>query len=809
MSNNNIVVKLGNKPKKLIFKLSKKKGEPKEIKIPENEITKEAEKYYFKSKNLEPFQNYKTPYWVFSDLESITSQSSSYNPENYYHQYFSKEIGDLYRKYIPLTSYKKITENLKFFGWEFYKKYLNFSGPINYLNITNNFFIESIEEFYFYREKTNVNSNKDTVDSIECPDFLLEKNRKKKEEKISDSIKKFDSLKRYKINGNICQQQELFEELNLDKKYDFISIYSVLYYWPLKKYTSYLSAQFGFNCLIFALTKIKKNGILRFNVRDLNYQLIFDIIAVINYFFEEVEIFKSSNISSSQSTKIIVARKFKGMTQEEYQNLLDISKKWDQIQKDCFTQEKEFKNDKYYVSSILNFKNNIEQFHFFENLENQRKIEFWKKIIESYYLVREGGKKELVKLIHKKIYRTLDYYNRLDIDTKINTKKISRQILQDDFGLDYEANLFSFSKNRDTTNVKIKEGKLNFKLNKLEEAENRLKVSKRILDNMSDREFQELSKKLRKFITLRSYLEKRFTFVKTSQGFVKMFEILKIFNLLNPNKKIHKTFHLCEAPGQFIMATNHYLKTETSNEEFYWKAQSLIGNKALGDNYGLIKKYKDRWDFGPTKDGDITNIDNIKYYGEQMKDIDLITFDCGFDFSSKTMATYQDKFTGFLNYCQALIILQNLKIGSSFVIKVFLPQTLPYIISINYLLYKSFKELYIYKSFMNPESSEVYIVGRGFKGSDKKEIDKLIQMRENLKDDSTLTNIPKSFLEEYEEGILKFMEKNIDTILEFGYYSENKELINDDRMINSFRNENTRKWINYFGIRKIKKSNLL
>ena len=70
MSNNSIVVKLGNKPKKLDFKLSKKKGEPKEIKIPENEITKEAEKYYFESKNLESFGDYKKPYWVFSDLES-------------------------------------------------------------------------------------------------------------------------------------------------------------------------------------------------------------------------------------------------------------------------------------------------------------------------------------------------------------------------------------------------------------------------------------------------------------------------------------------------------------------------------------------------------------------------------------------------------------------------------------------------------------------------------------------------------------------------------------------------------------------
>ena len=148
-----------------------------------------------------------------------------------------------------------------------------------------------------------------------------------------------------------------------------------------------------------------------------------------------------------------------------------------------------------------------------------------------------------------------------------------------------------FKFNKITKNLKsgIKIKQVDFTMDDIEDITNRLKITKRTLDNISDSQFEDISKKLKKFITLRHTLERKYTLTKTSQGFIKMFEILKIFNLLDIESKTHKTFHLCEAPGQFIMATNHYLKTETNNETFDWTAQSLVGNKALKDNYNLMK----------------------------------------------------------------------------------------------------------------------------------------------------------------------------------------------------------------------------
>ena len=368
--------------------------------------------------------------------------------------------------------------------------------------------------------------------------------------------------------------------------------------------------------------------------------------------------------------------------------------------------------------------------------------------------------------------------------------------------------MFKFNKGTKNIKQEIKPRSVNFTLDNIEEITNRLKITKRTLDNISDSQFEDISKKLKKFITLRHVLETKYTLTKTSQGFIKMFEILKIFNLLNIKSKNHRTFHLCEAPGQFIMATNHYLKTETNNETFDWTRQSLIGNKALKDNYNLMKKYPTHWDFGPDKNGDITSLNNIKYYG-QKKEMDLITFDCGFDFGDKTIQTYQDNFTAKLNYCQVLILLQSLKKGGSFVVKVFLPQTVPYIISINYILYCCFKELYLYKPFVNPVASEIYIVGRDFKGIEEKLIERLIDIKNKLKEEDILLNIPLDFLEEYERGIQKFVESNIENITNILYLSKNKKLLSDKTELAKIRNKNTYNWIDYFDIKKIKKSELL
>ena len=804
MSYEPIITKLVNKPDKLKFTIRKKKGEPNLIVLPKNEIQEEVTKYYQEAKSLKPFGQYKTPYWSIIELLQPTFTRSKYASEEFYHQFFHRETEYLYKKYMPMNVYNDIISNdLK--NLELYSKYVSLD-PKNFLFISNIYYQESVEELFFFREKNSVYSDKDSIDYAVVNDFLLDKRRKRDYQYLEELKQKYSNFRLIESNKNICHQPE-FD--NLKDKYDIVHLIPEIYYWPLKKYSSYISGQFTFNCLIISLNKLVKNGTLFFPVREINNQITLDIIAIINYYFKKVEIFKGTLQPRSSYFKFIVAQNFKGITEKQYSELLDISKKWDIIQPDCFTKTTKFSEDGYYIKSILNYQDNLREIQDFEMKEDERKSQFFIDIVNTYNMLKNGGDKKLREIINKKVFNSIEIFKSLGIFKKLNESKIEKDILREEVELKYETNLFKFVAGSKDLTQKIQLKKINFNLDKLDDLTNRLKITKRSLDNMSMSDYEDVAKKIKKFVSLRHVLEKKYTLTKTSQGFVKMFEILKIFNLLKVGDKTHKTFHLCEAPGQFIMATNHYLKTETKNQIFDWIGQSLIGKKALADNYKLMKKYPDHWDFGSDKKGDITSLKNIKYYGEKYNDVDLITFDCGFDFGDKTIQTYQDKFTSNLNYCQILILLQSLKLTGSFVIKVFLPQTVPYIISLNYILYCCFQEVFLYKPFVNPVASEIYIIGRGFKGVDNAIIQRLIELKDSIKEEDVLLNIPLDFLEEYEKGIKKFVEANIENIINILYLVKNKKILSNKEDLERIRDLNTSNWIKYFGIKKINKRDLL
>ena len=137
-----------------------------------------------------------------------------------------------------------------------------------------------------------------------------------------------------------------------------------------------------------------------------------------------------------------------------------------------------------------------------------------------------------------------------------------------------------------------------------------------------------------------------------------MYEILSIYPIIDKNKNKIKTFHICEAPGMFISAFNHYIKTKTKIKIFDWKAQSLKKNNktkniAFGDNYGLIQKYPKQWLWGIDGSGDITKLYNIKYYKTYCKNVDIITSDCGVSMKNK-------KLMAKLQFSQILFILNNM-----------------------------------------------------------------------------------------------------------------------------------------------------
>jgi cap2 methyltransferase len=114
-----------------------------------------------------------------------------------------------------------------------------------------------------------------------------------------------------------------------------------------------------------------------------------------------------------------------------------------------------------------------------------------------------------------------------------------------------------------------------------------------------------------------------------------MYEILFVTNIYNKynNIKKVKAFHICEAPGTFILASKYYLNKFYPNIKYSWKATSLnpkfLDKDGIGDTYGLLQKYKKKWSFGKDETGDITKEENIKYYKKICEDCDFIIGDCG------------------------------------------------------------------------------------------------------------------------------------------------------------------------------------
>lgn len=76
--------------------------------------------------------------------------------------------------------------------------------------------------------------------------------------------------------------------------------------------------------------------------------------------------------------------------------------------------------------------------------------------------------------------------------------------------------------------------------------------------------------------------------------------------------------HLCEAPGAFIAALNHYLKLNHPEAKFKWCATTLNPyyegnsfNNAVLDDRLMVRTF-DNWEFGEDFTGDITNKRNVE-----------------------------------------------------------------------------------------------------------------------------------------------------------------------------------------------------
>ena len=264
---------------------------------------------------------------------------------------------------------------------------------------------------------------------------------------------------------------------------------------------------------------------------------------------------------------------------------------------------------------------------------------------------------------------------------------------------------------------------------------------------------------------MRKEIETKYNARHVTNAWMKYWEILNHFNLIqgatliDSNNKF-KAFFNAELPGAAIEALNHYMKTK--NIPFDWRASSLLSDSALEDIYGLYEYNREKWLMDEYSDGDSTDWNNIldfacqvgpdsiwgqqsiqsshsvsnssngdvnsKFGQQSIKStsgvstssnggVDLYSHDAGMDVQDFNR---QESINAKLHLGCALAGFLTLKVGGSFIAKQYTYfETMTWNLI---LIYASmFDKFYISKPLTSrPYNSEIYLIGKGFRGISKK-----------------------------------------------------------------------------------------
>lgn len=318
--------------------------------------------------------------------------------------------------------------------------------------------------------------------------------------------------------------------------------------------------------------------------------------------------------------------------------------------------------------------------------------------------------------------------------------------------------------------------------------------------------------------------------LKCTIAWAKMYEILEKFSLIarsnsnsnssDNNKNKFNSIHLCEVPGAFICALNHYLRTKHREKSWSWFAVSLNpyyeGNDydSMLDDDRLILHTLNNWYFGEDDTGDImhqVNIEGIWRRAREMGSVMLITADGGINCQSEP--NEQESLTAPLHYCEIVACLGALSKGGSFVLKMF---TLFESSSITmlYLLSCVFRKLRVFKPVASKSgNSEVYVVCQDYQPIPSEHLKVLLQHASPsvFKDNIPIVPrhlIPQKFFTQVVECAVKFAEYQRKTI-QFNLDTFNNMSNEIRKQILALRHEIAMKWIKRFQVRRLDKKDRL
>ena len=252
-----------------------------------------------------------------------------------------------------------------------------------------------------------------------------------------------------------------------------------------------------------------------------------------------------------------------------------------------------------------------------------------------------------------------------------------------------------------------------------------LNKTKAAIDDIDIEAWRENNYKtlLAKNVTLFIQSEKRIEM--PSKAFCKMYEILCEYKGalgLSMHESSFNSVHLCEAPGAFVSATNHFLRSRYPAVRWDWVASTLADSE-IGDDYSLLHYTAPHWNFGADDTGDIRSIENIQQlwgdcarrFGFYKGGADLVTADGSVDCSKNP--NEQESTVAWLHMCEVVAAIGLLAPGGMFVLKMF---TLfeKSSVDILYLLGCFFTVVEVCKPITSsPGNGETYVVCTGFVGA--------------------------------------------------------------------------------------------
>lgn len=257
-----------------------------------------------------------------------------------------------------------------------------------------------------------------------------------------------------------------------------------------------------------------------------------------------------------------------------------------------------------------------------------------------------------------------------------------------------------------------------------------------------------------------------------TNAWMKCWEMIHTFDLVP--KEQFTIFCNAEFPGAFILALNHYIQTQSDEiprkkQKYQWYANSLWpGDKkdTLKDSFGLYKKYPQNWLMNAENGGSVIDPKMIDIIEKRLQNkVDLYTSDVGNEDNEETEAL--------LNLGQVICGLKTLKQGGTMVCKMILFFT-PFNMSLLQVLTNLFDKFYVTKPMASrPASSEIYIVGKGYK-KDQSVIDTLMSIlvswnSETIK--SFIVPVKEDFYTQMAYALnviygrqIRFLKKNMDCV---------------------------------------------